>query len=67
LISLALYKEFRSTLPISLYLAGSCAVSLVATLLARETKGLTFDEIDAEAARGGPARSSRASVGQTEP
>ena len=48
LISLALYKQFHSTLPISLYLAGSCAVSLVATLLARETKGLTFAEIDAE-------------------
>ena len=50
LVSLALYKEFRSTLPISIYLAGSCAVSFVATLLARETKGLTFDEIDAEPA-----------------
>jgi MFS family permease len=50
LISLALYKEFRSTLPISIYLAGACAISLVATLLARETKGMTFAEIDAEAA-----------------
>jgi MFS family permease len=49
IISLALFKEFRSTLPISLYLAGACAISFVATLLARETKGLTFAEIDAEA------------------
>ena len=50
IISLALYREFRSTLPISLYLAGACAVSFVAALAARETKGLSFAEIDA----GGP-------------
>jgi len=50
LISLALFKEFRSSLPISIYLAGSCAVSLVAVILAKETKGLTFDQIDAESA-----------------
>ena len=49
LISLALYREFHSTLPISIYLAGACGISLVATLLARETKGMTFEEIDAEA------------------
>lgn len=50
LISLALYREFHSTLPISIYLASACGISLVATLLARETKGMTFEEIDAEAA-----------------
>jgi metabolite-proton symporter len=49
IVSLALYRRFHSTLPISLYLAGACAISFVATLLARETKGLTFAEIDAEA------------------
>jgi metabolite-proton symporter len=47
IISLALFKEFRSALPISLYLAASCAVSLVAVLFAKETKGKTFAEIDA--------------------
>jgi metabolite-proton symporter len=47
IISLALFKEFHSTLPISLYLAGSCAVSLVAAVIAKETKGLTFAQIDA--------------------
>jgi metabolite-proton symporter len=49
IISLALFKQFHSTLPIALYLAGACAISLIATILARETKGLTFAEIDAEA------------------
>ena len=56
IISLVLYKHFHSTLPISLYLAGACAVSFVAVLLARETKGLTFAEIDAEAAEAAGAR-----------
>jgi metabolite-proton symporter len=53
IISLALYRQFHSTLPISIYLAGACAISFVATLLARETKGLTFAEIDAEEGRDG--------------
>jgi metabolite-proton symporter len=48
LISLALYKQYHSSLPVSIYLAGSCAVSLIAVVLAKETKGLTFAEIDAE-------------------
>ena len=49
-ISLAIFRQFHSTGPISLYLAGSCAVSCACALLARETKGLTFDEIDARGA-----------------
>ena len=48
LISLALFKHYHSSLPISIYLAGSCVVSFVAVLLAKETKGLTFAQIDAE-------------------
>jgi len=50
LISLALFKAYHSALPISLYFAACCTVSLVAALAAKETKGLTFDEIDADAA-----------------
>jgi metabolite-proton symporter len=50
LISLALFKHYHSSLPISIYLAGSCAVSLVATILAKETKGLTFAQIDRQGA-----------------
>jgi metabolite-proton symporter len=48
IVSLALFKHFHSSLPISLYLAGACAVSLIAAILARETKGLTFAQIDAQ-------------------
>jgi len=50
LISLALFKAYHSALPISLYFAACCTVSLIAALAAKETKGLTFDEIDADAA-----------------
>jgi metabolite-proton symporter len=49
IISLALYRHFQSTIPISAYLAFACAVSLVGVLFARETKGLTFAEIDRSA------------------
>ena len=48
IISVALFTHYRSTVPISIYLAGSCVVSLAAAILAKETKGLTFAEIDRE-------------------
>jgi metabolite-proton symporter len=48
MISLLLYKEFRSTVPISVYLAATCVISLVCALAARETAGLTFAQLDAE-------------------
>jgi MFS family permease len=47
IISLALYRRFHSTLPISAYLALACAVSLAAALAARETRGKSWAEIDA--------------------
>jgi metabolite-proton symporter len=51
IISIALYQRFNSTLPISLYLAFACAVSLAGAVLARETAGLPFEAIDAAEAR----------------
>jgi metabolite-proton symporter len=46
IIALALYKSFGSVWPIAIYLAGASVISVVATLVARETRGLTLDEID---------------------
>jgi metabolite-proton symporter len=46
IISIALLKATGSTTPIAAYVAGACAISLVATLIARETKGQTFAELD---------------------
>jgi metabolite-proton symporter len=50
-IAVALLRQTGSTVPISLYVAAACAVSVIAALVARETKGLSFADIDAFAAR----------------
>jgi MFS family permease len=49
IIALALFRETRSATPIAVYLCVACAISAAAAFLARETKGKTFAEIDAEA------------------
>jgi MFS family permease len=48
IIALALFKQTRSALPIAIYVFLTCAVSVVAALAARETRGKSFAEIDAE-------------------
>ncbi len=48
IVSVLLYRHFQSTVPISIYLAVTCVISLVCALLARETAGLTFAELDAD-------------------
>src|SRR6202012_1566443 len=50
IISVALSSHYKSTVPISIYLAATCVVSLVSALAARETAGLTFAQLDAEPA-----------------
>ncbi|EMD22500.1 MFS transporter [Amycolatopsis azurea DSM 43854] len=39
LIAVALFKEFGSTVPVSLYVVAMCALTVIALLAARETKG----------------------------
>jgi MFS family permease len=46
-IAVALLQRTHSTTAISIYVAAACAVSALAALMARETKGLSFAEIDA--------------------
>jgi len=46
-IAIFLLQHTHSTLAISIYVAAACAVSAIAALLARETKGMSFAEIDA--------------------
>jgi metabolite-proton symporter len=48
IIALELFRRTGSSLPISVYLLITCAVSALAVALARENKGRTFTEIDAE-------------------
>jgi metabolite-proton symporter len=46
IIALALLKQFNSWVPIAIYLAVAGAISAFSALRARETKGLSFAEID---------------------
>ena len=45
IIALWLYKDLRSSVPVSIYVAIACAISGVSALLARETKGIELSEI----------------------
>jgi MFS family permease len=47
IISLGLLRATGSTLPIAIYVLAACAVSFAATLMAKETRGRTFVELDA--------------------
>jgi hypothetical protein len=57
IIAVRLLETYKSSLPISWYLAATAAVSAVAALAARETKGIdlaAIDLADAERLRGHP-------------
>jgi hypothetical protein len=45
----ALLKATGSGTPVAIYVAAAALVTGVAALVAKETRGKTFDEIDAEA------------------
>jgi metabolite-proton symporter len=47
IVAIWLFRETGSTVPISAYVAVACLISLVSAFVARETRGLTFAEIDA--------------------
>jgi metabolite-proton symporter len=47
IIAVALLKQTHSSLPISIYVAAACGISVVSALMARETKGKSWAEIDA--------------------
>ena len=50
IIAVMLYKTYQSWMPIAIYLAVAGAISVVSALRARETKGMSFAQIDAETA-----------------
>ncbi|HEV2781558.1 MAG TPA: MFS transporter [Actinophytocola sp.] len=43
IIAVALLGGFHSTIPISLYMLGMCVITVVAVLLARETRGVSLE------------------------
>jgi MFS family permease len=48
IIAVALLRDTNSTVPISVYMALMCVVTVVAVLLARETRGVSLDSVTAE-------------------
>ena len=48
IIAIAVLRETGSALGVAFYVAAAAAISFVAALLARETRGKTFAEIDAQ-------------------
>jgi MFS family permease len=50
IIALALFRQTHSATPIAIYVFAACAISVVAALMARETRGKSFAQIDAETA-----------------
>ena len=50
IIALALFRQTHSATPIAVYVSAACAISVVAALMARETRGKSFAQIDAETA-----------------
>ncbi|AZG45634.1 MFS transporter [Gordonia insulae] len=47
IIAASLLNRFDSSLPIAIYLAAACCVTLVAVIAARETRGISLESIDA--------------------
>jgi metabolite-proton symporter len=47
IIALALFRQTGSATPVAVYLLLACLISLAAALVARETRGRTFAQIDA--------------------
>ena len=48
IIAVALLREYGSATPVAIYVAGACVLTGIAALVARETRGKSFAEIDAE-------------------
>jgi len=51
IIAVALLKEYGSWVPVAIYLAIACAITVVAVLTLKETRGASLREIDAVDAR----------------
>lgn len=48
IIATALLRQFGTWVPISVYIAIACAITLVAVVTLRETKGISLQDVDAE-------------------
>jgi MFS family permease len=62
LIAVKLLDIYGSAVPISIYLAAACAITLVAVLFTRETKGIDLESLDVADAEAVASERSRAGV-----
>jgi MFS family permease len=46
IIAVAMFRQTHSAVPIAIYVAAACAISALAALMARETRGRSWAEID---------------------
>ncbi|HSP76538.1 MAG TPA: MFS transporter [Cryobacterium sp.] len=51
IIAVALLKEYNSWVPVAIYIASACAITVVAVLTLKETRGISLREVDAVDAR----------------
>jgi MFS family permease len=51
IIAASLLSKYHSSVPIAFYLAIACLITVVAVIVARETKGISLESIDAADAR----------------
>ncbi|TLM85265.1 MFS transporter [Pseudarthrobacter sp. NamE5] len=52
IIATALLSNFKSSLPVALYLLAACIVTAVSVLFLKETKGISLHDVDAADAKG---------------
>ena len=51
IIATALLQQYKSWLPVAFYLVIACAITVVAVVTLKETRGISLREVDAEDAR----------------
>ncbi|WP_040695794.1 MFS transporter [Nocardia vinacea] len=66
IIAVRLLNTYESAVPIAVYLAAAAAITAIAVLFARETKGITLESIDTADAETLAAQSPAARVAQAE-
>ena len=52
IIATALLSQYKSSVPVAVYLLGACVVTMVAVFFLKETRGISLHDVDAADARG---------------
>jgi MFS family permease len=52
IIATALLSNFKSSVPVAVYLLGACLVTMVAVFMLKETRGISLHDVDAADAQG---------------